>query len=325
MQAKTFKKTHAHQKNGRKCPSCGSRKTKKFGTQLGRQRYRCNECGTSFQNKPQPSRSRRALLRTYVWRRQTLSELADATGLSIRSVQREIDAAEASTRQTVPTATCVAADMTFWGRGYGVIVFRSPTLNKNLWWKESLFETPFVYRDGLIALRKEGWTVTSAVIDGKRGVAQVFEHAEIPVQYCQFHQVKTVTKYLTRKPKTEAARALRALALTLSRSTEQEFKTALAAWQATYETFLFEKSVAPHTKRGWEYTHKRLRAAYRSLTSNLSRLFTYQRYPELNIPNTTNTLDGMFSQIKNRIAVHRGLNRERRYKIVSEILKGRAG
>ena len=31
----------------------------------------------------------------------------------------------------------------------------------------------------------------------------------------------------------------------------------------------------------------------------------------------------MFSQIKNRIAVHRGLSKERRYKIVEEILKGR--
>ena len=184
--------------------------------------------------------------------------------------------------------------MTFWGRGYGVIVFRSPTLKKNLWWIESQFETPFVYRDGLIALRKQGWDITSAVIDGKRGVAQVFEYAGIPVQYYQFHQVKTVTKYLTRKPKTDAAKE-----------------------------FLNERSIAPHKKRGWEYTHKRLRAAHRSLKDNLCRLFTYQRYPELNIPNTTNTLDGMFSQIKNRIAVHRGLNRERRFKIISEILKGR--
>lgn len=240
-------------------------------------------------------------------------------------MQREIDAAEASTNRITPQATPIAADMTFWGRGYGVLVFRSPTLKQNLWWTESLFETPFVYREGLIALRKAGWTITSAVIDGKRGVAEVFERAEIPVQYCQFHQVKTVTKYLTRKPQTDAARELRALALTLSRATEQEFKNALAAWYAKYETFFLEKSLAPHKKRGWEYTHKRLRAAYRSIKSNLSRLFTYQRYPELKIPNTTNTLDGMFSQIKNRLAVHRGLRRDRRYKIVSEILKGRTG
>lgn len=56
---------------------------------------------------------------------------------------------------------------------------------------------------------------------------------------------------------------------------------------------------------------------------NLPRLFTYQRHPNLNIPNTTNTLDGMFSQIKNRLAVHRGLRRDRRFKLISEILQGR--
>lgn len=238
-------------------------------------------------------------------------------------MKQQLDIAEQNERVLLPCATPIAADMTFWGRGYGVIVFRSPTLKKNLWWEESQFETPFVYREGLVALRKQGWNITSAVIDGKRGVAQVFERFEIPVQYCQFHQVKTVTRYLTRKPKTEAARELRALALQLKDMSEEESKVALNTWREKYESFLNERSLASHKKRGWEYTHKRLRAAHRSLKDNLCRLFTYQRYPELNIPNTTNTLDGMFSQIKNRIAVHRGLNKERRFKIISEILKGK--
>lgn len=239
-------------------------------------------------------------------------------------VKKHLDAALSRERALVPQATSIAADVTFWGRGYGIIVFRSPELKKNLWWTECLFETPFVYKKGLNALREAGWTITGAVIDGKRGVAQVFEMEDIPVQYCQFHQVKTVTKYLTRKPKTQAGRALRALVLQLKDMREEEFRAALATWYATYESFLNEKTSAPHTKRGWEYTHKRVRAAHHSLKINLCRLFTYQEYPEAHLPNTTNTLDGMFSQIKNRIAVHRGLNKERRYKVVSEILKGRS-
>ena len=32
--------------------------------------------------------------------------------------------------------------------------------------------------------------------------------ADIPVQLCHFHQVKTVNRYLTRKPKTAAAQDL---------------------------------------------------------------------------------------------------------------------
>lgn len=213
--------------------------------------------------------------------------------------------------------------MTFWGRGYGVLVFRSPMLKKNLWWKESFFETPWVYQEGLKHLLKQGWVITGAVIDGKRGVARVFEAFGIPVQYCQFHQVKTVTKYLTRKPQTDAGKTLRVLALTLVHTTEADFTSGLSAWREQWRAFLDERSPASHTKRGWVYTHRRVRAAYHSLRMNLSRLFTYQRHPELNLPNTTNTLDGMFSQIKNRLAVHRGLRRDRRYKIISEILQGR--
>jgi hypothetical protein len=270
-----------------------------------------------------PGKKRRALLRAYVWGRQTLEQLSEAHGKSHVWVKKQLDAAKISERKLVPQATPVAADMTFWGRSYGVCVFRSPTMKKNLWWTESQLETPWVYKEGLDKLLAEGWMVTSAVIDGKRGVAQVFEAKGIPVQYCQFHQAKTVTGYLTRKPKTEAARELRALALLLPRMTEEKLRDALSLWYERHSSFLDEKSPALNKKRGWDWTHRRIRAAHRSLKTNLGRLFTYQKYPDLHIPNTTNTLDGMFSQIKNRLAVHRGLRRERRYRIIGEILKGK--
>lgn len=224
----------------------------------------------------------------------------------------------------MPQSTTLACDMTFWGRSYGVIVFRSPLLKKNLWWKESFQETPWIYAEGLAKLRADGWTITGVVIDGKRGIAQVFEHYDIPVQYCQFHQMKTMTKYLTRHPQTVAGQELRAFTLTLPYVDENTFRANLMQWYERHYDFLHERSPAPNKKRGWEYTHRRVRAAYRSLKTNCFRLFTYQRYPTLKLPNTTNTLDGMFSQIKNRLAVHRGLRRDRRYKIVTEILSGNA-
>ena len=68
--------------------------------------------------------------------------------------------------------------------------------------------------------------------------------------------------------------------------------------------------------------HKKLRSAYRSLKTNLPYLFTYQRCPKLNIPNTTNSLDGYFNVLKSKLNVHRGLSRERAKKVVIELLKG---
>ena len=173
-------------------------------------------CCTQFQSSKRPIRTQRVLLDAYVWGRQTIEQLAERTGKSHVWIKKQLDTAPVTQRHLTPQTTVVAADMTFWGRGYGVIVFRSPTMKENLCWAESQLETPWVYKDGLDYLLKKGWNITSAVIDGKRGVAQVFETAGIPVQYCQFHQIKTVTNYLTRKPQTDAGRELRLLTLTLT-------------------------------------------------------------------------------------------------------------
>jgi len=183
-------------------------------------------------------------------------------------------------------------------------------------------ETPVVYAAGFAALRAQGWDIPGAVIDGKRGVAKVFE--PLPVQVCHFHQVKTVTKYLTRKPKTYAGQELRSLALRLTKSNEKEFALLLFDWQRRWQEFLAERTPCSGCKPNrWPYTHRKLRAAFRSLVTNLPHLFTYQKDPALGLPNTTNCLDGMFSQIKNRLAVHRGLRRDRRYKLIEEILRGK--
>ena len=202
------------------------------------------------------------LLNAYVWKRQTIGELTETYGKSERWIRKQIGEANFLLPAVPPQPTALAADMTFWGRSYGVIVFRSPALKKNLWWKESFQETPWLYAEGLAKLRADGWIINGAVIDGKRGVARVFEHYDIPVQYCHFHQMKTVTKHLTRHPQTPAAQALRSLTLTLPDVTEEHFRADLALWHERHQLFLNEKSFAPHKKRGWEYTHRRVRAAY---------------------------------------------------------------
>ena len=220
----------------------------------------------------------------------------------------------------MPHPTVVIADTTFWGRHYGVTVFRAPGLKKNLWWQDVVRETVETYRGGRRSLEREGWTFTAAVVDGRRGLASVF--GDIPVQVCQFHQVKTATKYLTRRPETLAGQELRLMALGLSQTTEADFTKSLDEWHGRWREFIAEKTYLFPGSKHWTYTHRRVRGAYRSLVANLPHLFTYQKYPDLHIPNTTNSLDGMFSQLKNRLAVHRGVRGARRYKLISEILTG---
>jgi len=277
--------------------------------------YRCRDCGTSFQSVRRPEQKQQALFHDYVWGRQSLAQLAEKEGRSTKWIKQELDRAGRAPAQLTPSSTIIAVDTTFWGRHYGVTVFRSPILKKNLWCAEVESETPSIYARGYRELTEKGWNITGAVIDGRRGVAKVF--SGIPVQICQFHQVKTVTTYLTRKPKTIAGQELRAISLRLTRCTEKEFTKYLTDWHERWKDFLNERTPCSCCKeKRWPYTHRKLRAAYRSLITNLPYLFTYQKYPELNMPNTTNCLDGMFSQLKNRLAVHRGLRRDRRYKLI---------
>ena len=249
--------------------------------------------------------------------RQTLSQLAHDTGKSVRWVRGQLYTTTLSYAVPEPHPIVIIPDTTFWGQSYGVTVFRSPLLKKNLWWDEVKSERMATYHYGRKILEEKGWTFTAAVVDGRRGMTTVFK--DIPVQICQFHQMKTVTKYLTRRPETKAGQELRSLMLTLPHRAPKEFTRLLTAWKKHWSDFITDKTSVVGTKH-WYYTHKKVRSAYMSLERNLPYLFTYQKYPELHIPNTTNSIDGMFSQLKNKLAVHRGLRRDRRYRIISEIL-----
>ena len=67
--------------------------------------------------------------------------------------------------------------------------------------------------------------IQSIICDDKSGLLGSF--LGIPVQMCQFHQIKSIVRHLTRKPKSPAAQALRALSLTLTESTQAAFEAAL--------------------------------------------------------------------------------------------------
>ena len=300
-----------------RCPYCVSLRTKKKGRQDGIQRYQCNDCGKKFRSKRNRVHTSGTLWDKYTNKKQTLQELADTYGKSHVWIRKHLDAHRPSPPTIEPCSTVLVADTTFWGRRYGVLVFRSWTLRKNIWWGEVETEKVAHYHYARKMLEARGWVFTAAVVDGRRGLANVFK--DIPVQVCQFHQLQTVTKYLTRRPKTEAGKELRALALTLTKTDEKTFTKALQVYEEKWKHFLNEKTIMLGLNRP-QYTHKNVRSALRSLKTNLINLFTYQRYPELHIPNTTNTIDGYFASVKKKTAAHHGLRRDRRFRVISELL-----
>lgn len=283
------------------------------------QRYECVVCGKGFRTKRNHTKVVNKIWQAYTTGKQTLAELSVTCGKSHVWVRNRLDEYKTALPQITPVPTIIVPDTTFWGRGYGVMVLRSWTLRRNLWWSEVASESVINYHYGRKILESKGWIFTAAVIDGRRGLVNVFK--DIPVQMCHFHQMQIVTKYLTRRPKTEAGQELRTLTLTLTKTDEEAFTKALSDYEKKWKHFLEEKTIILGLKRS-QYTHKNVRSALRSLQTNLPNLFTYLRYPELNIPNTTNTIDGYFVSVKKKVSAHHGLRKDRRFKVISELLKG---
>lgn len=283
--------------------------------------YKCEECGKRFQNKRRDNVFKKQLLHQYIWQRQTYADLGEKYDKSPRWIKKKLD--EIKIEQTVQInkkEVVVVADVSFFSRTNGLIVFRVPHLKKNVWWRQTAYENVALYRLGKEHLEKNGFTITAVVLDGKLGIRAVFQG--IPVQMCHFHQKQIIRRYLTGKPKLVASRELQKIVWTLTTANKITWTKEMDDWYQKWSEFLKQKTTNPSTGR-WCYTHKRLRSAYRSLQTNLPYLFTYQKFPELNIPNTTNSLDGYFNRLKSLLNVHRGMTNTRRMRMAVEILKAK--
>ena len=311
----------------KQCPSCLARTTKKIGQHRGRQRFQCTSCGKKFQNaRRERTRFLDQLWHDYVWKKQTLEQLSITYHKSIPWIQAALERHELQLPALTPQPTVVVGDGFYFQRGLGIMLFRSPSLHRNLHWFQIGYETIDDYRRGVARLERDGWTVQAFVCDGRPGVKVAFA-GRFPVQMCHFHQVAIVTRYLTQRPKLPAAQELKAIVATLKVATEADFTAALTRWSEQWAYFLKERTLFDaRTKTGrqrWWYSHRRIRSAYRSLVANLPYLFTFERYPDLHIPKTTNSLDGSISHLRDKLGTHRGVKLTQRIKITEELLKGK--
>jgi transposase-like protein len=209
-------------------------------------------------------------------------------------------------------------DTTYWGRGFGVMLFKDAISKANLLKYYLKHETNALYVRGIEELKSRGFSIVAIVCDGRKGLIQSFP--EIPVQMCQFHQAAIIRRYLTKNPKLPASKELMEVVDLMKQTDKASFVGALALWFEKWESFLNERSVNPLTKKIF-YTHKKLRSAYRSLRNNLPWLFTLYDYPVLNISNTTNAIDGHFADLKNKLRNHNGLSVKRKKKFIDGFLK----
>lgn len=209
-------------------------------------------------------------------------------------------------------------DTTYWGKKFGVMLFKDAYTGENLLIYFVKYETNALYKKGIEELINKGFDVIAIVCDGRKGLFHLFPN--MPIQMCQFHQIAAVRRYITKNPKLPASIELKEIVALLVHTDRESFSGALQEWFLKWEWFFNERTVNLETGKSY-YTHKRLRSAYNSLKRNLTVLFTWYDHIDLNIPNTTNAIDGQFSDLKQKMRNHNGLNMNRKRRFIIEFLR----
>lgn len=278
--------------------------------------YKCFACGKQFRGGNRLSPEELWVL--YTQGKQTYSQLASRYKCSTKTIQRKIDSFKVEQKQIFVRVANVMMDTTYFGREWGVMVFKDSMSGQFLHKQYVKYETNQLYRQGIEEVAKRGISIQALICDGRKGLFNLFP--DLPIQMCQFHQSQIITRYLTRKPKMPAGIELRTLALQLTKLKKVDFENAFTQWYKKWEDYLKERTVSESTGKS-HYTHKRLRSAWLSLKRNLPWLFTFEVYAELMIPNTTNGLDGSFADLKNKLRNHNGLSTQRKRKIIDGFFK----
>lgn len=172
------------------------------------------------------------------------------------------------------------------------------------------------------------------VLDGGQGAQATIKKLwpNTLIQRCLIHAQRVVRRYVTSRPRTEAGREIYNLALELtSRETVQQARkwaVDLHKYGIKHHDFLNEKNPLPpeinRTGKRYEFTHRRVRSAYNSLTNlhKKGHLFTYLTPPKQAIDkkswaSNTNKLEGgINSQLKFIARCHRGRGGERQRKML---------
>ena len=251
--------------------------------------------------------------------KQTLSEIAERHGLSVSTVQRRMREVYTTRIVSKYKEVVILMDATYWGRNFGVLLIVD-AYRKRLLWRKFLDkkETIADYLEGIEWLKEHGFTILGIVCDGLRGLAQSLTRYR--VQYCQFHQVKTVDEYLTKNPQTDAGKQLQKIAHLLCHTDKESFVGMLEMWYARWGEWLKQRSLDRKTGKK-TYTHCRVRSAYFSMKRNMKWLWTYYDFSDVPMPNTNNILEAINLDLKTKLRVHNGMNRRHRKLFIDEYFR----
>ena len=274
--------------------------------------YKCQDCGYQFRGRVEVSED--GLWNAYLQEKQTISELSERFGMSVSTIKRRLQGIKREWVQpSLSGEGFVHLDVTYWGRGFGVLLALDSRTGTPLYMAFVKSETVKDYVDAVSSMEERDYSVRGLIIDGKQSLFRTF--SEYRVQMCQFHMQQIVRRYLTQSPRMLACRELKDLVGRLHKAGEADFKRDYQEWKEKWKDTIGHKSL--HKDGKMHYTHQRLRAAMNSLNFYLPYLFTYQREDCKGMPNTNNKIEGTFTDLKKNLNNHSGLTIENRKRFIS--------
>jgi len=288
--------------------------------QDGVQVYKCKNCGVRFRNERREHlKEEKDIWFDFVFKKQVIRELKETYHLGKRTVQAFLEKYVLPIKKHTPRALFVVVDATYFRKKkntepWCAVVFRDPIKKENLWYGFGDVETHNLYLQGRVYLESLGYVILGVTGDGKSCIRKVFD--DIPFQMCLVHMERIVVRKITRNPKLEAGIVLLALIKTLGRCPSDIWKDRWKQYIGKYRDFLNEKSINIETGMQ-DWTHRELRSSVLSTQMFLPYLFSYEKTKELS--QTTNSLEGHFSHIKDIVRIHRGISNHLLRKVLGSI------
>ncbi len=177
----------------KKCFFCGSSNVVHNGLRGRKHLYKCKACGR--QSVGGERRDKAQVITDYIDGKQTVSQLALRYGLSIKTIERDLQGMRYVQKISRYKQVVIQMDTTYWGRNFGLMVIKDSLRKRILWRKYVTHETIADYMEGIQWLRDNGFKIYGIVIDGMWGLMQALRG--YPVQMCQFHKRLIISKYLT--------------------------------------------------------------------------------------------------------------------------------
>ena len=307
------------------CWACKGHNVIGWGKQIGKQRFKCKDCGILFtRNNPGVTESNRfKWFKDWIIGRQTLLQISKSSGYSERSLNRYF--AEYLSKPPVLSVrpsekVNLLIDGTYFRNDLCLIIYRDNNIKFTQLYRLTSGERYEEIREDLANLLKLGVQIESITCDGHRALLKAVkkECKHVIVQRCLVHIQRMCRIWLSSRPKSTAGYELKKIVGVLHKIKNQDdwgyWIVSLINWYREYESFINEKSYNSLTGRYW-YKHKMIRRSFTTIKRALPNMFHYLQNDR--IPKTTNGLESFFGHLKSHLVVHRGLSKQHRKSFIT--------